>query len=99
MKDQLEYLKQLAKDPDDFSGLPDAINTLETYFEEHQTQQTQWAETEQSYQEKFQKLQESNRALISQIPIKGAEPPDTNDTVPTKEDVSTALINSLKGAI
>ena len=83
MKEQLEYLRSLTKDPDDLSGLPDAINALEKFNEDYSAKQSEWVETEGKYQDRINKLQESNRSLISQIPVAG-ETPETNNHVPTK---------------
>ena len=96
MKEQLEYLRGLTKDPDDLSGLPDAINALEKFNEDYSAKQSEWVETEGKYQDRINKLQESNRSLISQIPVAG-EPQDTHDHVPTKEDTREAFINILTG--
>ena len=96
MKEQLDYLRGLTKDPDDLSGLPDAINALEKYHTELNAKSAEWVETEGKYQDRINKLQESNRSLISQIPVAG-EPQETHDHVPTKEDTRQAFTNILTG--
>ena len=96
MKDQLDYLRGLTKDPDDLSGLPEVINALEQFNTEFNTKSAEWVETEGKYQDRINKLQESNRSLISQIPVAG-EPQETHDHVPTKEDTRDAFIKILTG--
>ena len=96
MKEQLDYLRELIKDPDDLSGLPDVINALEQFNTDYTAKTSEWVETEGKYQDRINKLQESNRSLISQIPVAG-EPQETHDYVPTKEDTRDAFIKILSG--
>ena len=96
MKEQLDYLRGLTKDPDDLSGLPDVINALEQFNTDYGAKTSEWVEAEGKYQDRINKLQESNRSLISQIPVVG-EAPETNNHVPTKEDTREAFINILTG--
>lgn len=90
MKDIIELLKGLVEDPDSIEKLPQAIAQLE----EHQ--QTT-GKQEEDYQDRIMKLQQSNRSLLSQVPIPGNEPPEDPEPEPTLEDAQDYLIKTLGG--
>lgn len=92
MKDQLAALKAIIDNPDDLSTLPETINALEEY---HTSVQTREADD----QERIIKLQDSNRNLISQIPISTGEPKTTDpeDKEVTFEDAQAELLNTMNG--
>lgn len=92
MKDLIAKLRAIVDNPDDLSALPETINALEEYHTGVQTRET-------DDQERIIKLQDSNRNLISQIPISTGEPAaaDPEDKEVTFEDAQTELLKTMNG--
>lgn len=90
MKEVIDVLKGLVEDPDNIDKLPQAIAQLE----EHQ--QTV-GKQEEDYQDRIMKLQQSNRSLLSQVPIPGNEPEPEPEKEATLEDAQAYLISTLGG--
>lgn len=90
MKDIIAALNQLKDSPDDLSALPQTIAALEEYS-------TTVTTREQEDLDRITRLQESNRSLLSQIPIPGNEPPagGNEDEAPTFEDAQEQLLNAM----
>lgn len=92
MKDLIAKLRAIIDNPDDLSTLPETINALEEYHTGVQTRET-------DDQERIIKLQDSNRNLISQIPISTGEPAATapEDKEVTFEDAQEELLKTMNG--
>lgn len=90
MKDIIAALNQLKDNPDDLSALPQTIAALEEYS-------TTVTTREQEDLDRITRLQESNRSLLSQIPIPGNEPPagEKEDEAPTFEDAQEQLLSAM----
>lgn len=86
-----DILNQLAQDPERIELIPQALTELATL--EQTLQDTQAAE--QNAQMRITKLQESNRDLLNQIPMPGAEPPAEPEF--TEETATTYLVGLLNG--
>lgn len=89
MKEILDSLRALQENPDDLSNIPTIISQLE----EHQTNSIS---KEQEYQDRIVKLQDSNRSLLSQIPIGDGKPPTEEDKEPTFEDAQQELLKAMQ---
>lgn len=90
MKDIIDGLKAIIENPDDLSTLPDLIGKLEEVS-------TEFSSREEEYQERIMKLQDSNRNLLSQIPIAGAEPQkNEDDGKVTFEQAQEELIKAMQ---
>ena len=90
MKDIIAALNQLKENPDDLSALPQTIAALEEYS-------TNVTTREQEDLERITKLQESNRSLLSQIPIGDNKAPadEAEDNEPTFEQAQEQLLNAM----
>lgn len=90
MKDIIAALHQLKENPDDLSALPQTIAALEEYS-------TTVTAREQEDLDRITKLQESNRSLLSQIPIGDNKVPadETADNEPTFEQAQEQLLNAM----
>jgi len=90
MKEIIEALRTLQAEPDDLSNLPTIVAQLEEY-------QTNTITKEQEYQDRIVKLQDSNRSLLSQIPINDGKPPSNEeDNKPSFEDAQQELIKAMQ---
>lgn len=87
-----DILNQLAQDPERVELIPQALTELAAL--EQTLQDTQSAE--QNAQMRITKLQESNRDLLNQIPMPGAEPPAAEPEF-TEETATTYLVGLLNG--
>ncbi len=89
MDDILEGLRTIIDNPDDLSELPNYINKLEEA-------RTRYTERQEQDLERITKLQNANHNLLSQIPVKGAEPEiEPKDDTPTFEDAQKELLNAM----
>lgn len=86
-------LQKIIENPDDLSTLPQIVAKVQELEEKVQ----KFPEIEQQYMERIERLQETNRSLLAQIPIPGQEEKE-EETEPevTLEDAKEELFKALK---
>lgn len=89
MDEILEALRKLKDNPDDLSGLPQIISGLEEYRTNTEKRQSEDLD-------RITRLQDSNRNLLSQIPINTGQPEPPKDPEVTFEDAQEQLLNAMK---
>lgn len=90
MDEQIQALQAMIDNPDDLSSLPQVIEQLK----EHKQQ---WDTQSASDLDRITNLQESNRKLLSQIPIASDEPKDDPaDDGPTFDQAKEQLFNAMQ---
>lgn len=83
-----ERLQALINNPDDLSELPQLVGKLQ-----------ELENSEVTYQERIQKLQDINKSYLAQIPIPDNDPhkKEEQEQAPTLDDAKDYLIQTLGG--
>lgn len=86
-------LQQIIENPEDLSTLPQIVAKVQEMEKKIQ----QFPEIEQQYMERIERLQETNRSLLAQIPIPGQEQVKENNQEVTLEDVKKEIFKTIGG--
>ena len=85
-------LQQLIENPEDLSTLPQIVAKVQELEKKVQS----FPDIEQQYMERIERLQETNRSLLAQIPIPGQEKKEPKQEM-TLEDVKKELFKTIGG--
>ena len=86
-------LQQIIENPEDLSTLPQIVAKVQELEKKVQG----FPDIEQQYMERIERLQETNRSLLAQIPIPGQEEKKETKQEVTLEDVKQELFKTIGG--
>ena len=84
-------LQQIIENPDDLSTLPQIVAKVQELEKKVQG----FPDIEQQYMERIERLQETNRSLLAQIPIPGQEKEETTKEEFTFEDAKREIYKTI----